>query len=252
VTIHPDAAQGFSAGADAYDRGRPSYPAAAVDHVVTALGIGSGRRVLDLGAGTGKFTELLVPTGAALVAVEPVAEMRAKLAAARPDMEVLDGTGEALPLGDASVDAVTVAQAFHWFDPAAALAEIARVLRPEGGLALLWNARDESVPWVAEFTRVIDWHHFQQGHYRAQDWAAVVAGSSNRFTPVEHATFAYEQRLDRAGFVDRVASISYIAAMAPADRDAVIAKALAVVEDFPEEFVLPYTTEVWTCRLRSK
>src|SRR2546427_80831 len=83
---------------------------------------------------------------------------------------------------------------------AAALAELVRVLRPEGGLALLWNARDESAPWVAEFTRVIDWHNFQQGHYRAQDWAAVVAGSSSRFTPVEHATFAYEQRLDRAGF----------------------------------------------------
>ena len=252
MTIHPDAAQGFSAGADAYDRGRPSYPAAAVEHVVAVLGIGAGRRVLDLGAGTGKFTELLVPTGASVVAVEPVAEMRAKLAAALPDIEVVDGTGEALPLADASVDAVTVAQAFHWFDPAAALAEIARVLRPEGGLALVWNARDESVPWVGEFTRVIDWHHFQQGHYRAQDWAAVVAGSSNRFTPVEHASFAYEQRLDRAGFVDRVASISYIAAMPAAERDQVIAKAVAVVDGFPEEFVLPYTTEVWTCRLRSR
>jgi len=252
VTIHPDAAQGFSAGADAYDRGRPSYPAAAVDHVVAVLGIGPGRRVLDLGAGTGKFTELLVPTGASVVAVEPVAEMRAKLAAARPDVEVLEGTGEALPLADGSVDAVTVAQAFHWFDPAAALAEIARVLRPEGGVALVWNARDESVPWVAEFTRVINWHQFQQGHYRVQDWAAVVAGSSNRFTPVEHASFAYEQRLDRAGFVDRVASISYIAAMPAPDRDQLIAKALAVVDGFPEEFMLPYTTEVWTCRLRSK
>jgi SAM-dependent methyltransferase len=252
VTIHPDAAHGFSAGADAYDRGRPSYPAAAVDHVVAILGIGPGRRVLDLAAGTGKFTELLVPTGAAIVAVEPVAEMRAKLAAALPGVEVHDGTGEALPLPDGSVDAVTVAQAFHWFDPAAALAEIARVLRPGGGLALVWNARDESVPWVAEFTRVIDWHNFQQGHYRAQDWAGVVAGSSNRFTPVEHATFPYEQRLDRAGFVDRVASISYIAAMPAAERDTVIANALAVVDGFPEEFVLPYATEVWTCRLRSR
>jgi ubiquinone/menaquinone biosynthesis C-methylase UbiE len=251
MTIHPDAAQGFSAGADAYDRGRPSYPAAAVDHVVAELGIGPGRRVLDLGAGTGKFTELLVATGADVVAVEPVAEMRAKLAAL-PGVEALEGTGEAIPLADASVDAVTVAQAFHWFDPAAALAEIARVLRSDGGLALIWNARDESVPWVAEFTRVIDWHNFQQGHYRAQDWAAVVAGSSSRFTPVAHASFPYEQRLDRTGFADRVASISYIAAMPPVERDRVIANALAVVADFPAEFALPYTTEVWTCRLRSR
>src|SRR5204863_4913380 len=117
------------------DRGRPSYPPAAVDHVVATLGITPGRRVLDIGAGTGKFTELLLPTGAAIVAVEPVAEMRAKVAAL-PGVEVHDGTGEALPLPDTSVDAVTVAQAFHWFDPAAALAEMARVLRPEGGLAL--------------------------------------------------------------------------------------------------------------------
>jgi SAM-dependent methyltransferase len=251
MTIHPDAAQGFSAGADAYDRGRPSYPAAAVQHVVAELGIGPGSRVADLGAGTGKFTELVLPTGATMVAVEPVAEMRAKVAAL-PGVEAVEGTGEAIPLPDASVDAVTVAQAFHWFDPAAALAEIARVLRPGGGLGLVWNARDESVEWVAEFTRVIDWHNFQKGHYRAQDWSAVVAGSSNRFTPVAHATFPYAQRLDRTGFVDRVASVSYIASMPAAERDALIAKALAVVADFPAEFDLPYTTEVWTCRLRSR
>jgi ubiquinone/menaquinone biosynthesis C-methylase UbiE len=252
MTIHPDAAQGFSAGADAYDRGRPSYPVAAVEHVAEELGIGPGRRVLDLGAGTGKFTELLAPTGAELVAVEPVAEMRAKLVAALPAVTALDGTGESIPVPDDTVDAVVVAQAFHWFDPAAALAEIARVLHPAGGLALVWNARDESVSWVAEFTRVINWHAFQQGHYRAQDWAAVVAGSSNRFTPVAHATFPYEQRLDRAGFVDRVASISYIASMPPDERADMIARAVAVVADFPDTFVLPYTTEVWTCRLRSR
>jgi SAM-dependent methyltransferase len=252
MTIHPDAAHGFSAGAEAYERGRPSYPEAAVGHVADALAIGPGRTVLDLAAGTGKFTRLLGPLGAELVAVEPVVEMGAQLQARQPDVRVLEGTAEAIPLPDGSVDAVTVAQAFHWFDPAPALAEIARVLRPGGGLALVWNARDESVPWVAAFTRVIDWHSFQQGHYRAQDWAAIVAANSNRFTPVEHAHFPYEQPLDRAGFADRVASISYIAAMPPDERAAMIERALAVVADLPDEFVLPYTTEVWTCRLRSR
>ena len=120
-----DAAQGFDQNADAYEAARPSYPAEAVAHIVGHGGIGPGGRVLDLAAGTGKLTRLLVPTGAEVVAVEPVAGMRERLAASLPDIEVHDGTAEALPLSDGSFDAVTVAQAFHWFDPGVALAEIA-------------------------------------------------------------------------------------------------------------------------------
>ncbi|HEX8802631.1 MAG TPA: class I SAM-dependent methyltransferase, partial [Acidimicrobiales bacterium] len=148
------AALGFDANAGDYERGRPSYPAEAVALVVGRGGIGPGRRVLDLAAGTGKMTRLLLPTGADVVAVEPVAGMRAaleRLAAASPGLEVLDGTAENLPLPDGSVDAVTVAQAFHWFDPPVALAEMRRVLRPGGHLFLVWNVRDREHDWVRTF-----------------------------------------------------------------------------------------------------
>ena len=129
MSIH-EAAKAFDQGAVDYEKGRPSYPADAVAKIVDVLGVGPGTRVLDLAAGTGKLTRLLVPTGAELVAVEPVAGMLDQLVAALPDVEVHDGTAEAIPLPDASVDAAVVAQAFHWFDPDVALAELARVLVP--------------------------------------------------------------------------------------------------------------------------
>ena len=118
--IRAAAAEGFQQGAEAYEASRPSYPPDAVAHILEVTGLGPGRRVLDLAAGTGKLTRLLVPSGADVVAVEPVAAMRETLTRALPDVEALDGTAEAIPLGDASVDAVTVAQAFHWFDAAPA------------------------------------------------------------------------------------------------------------------------------------
>jgi ubiquinone/menaquinone biosynthesis C-methylase UbiE len=156
--VNPTAASGFDSGAEAYERGRPSYPEAAIAYVARVLGRGPGQRVRDLAAGTGKMTRLLVPTGVEVVAVEPVAGMRTAFAAAVHGAEILDVTAEALPLPDDSVDAVVVAQAFHWFDPQQALAEIDRVLKPGGGVALVWNRRDESVPWVADMSRIIHWN----------------------------------------------------------------------------------------------
>jgi ubiquinone/menaquinone biosynthesis C-methylase UbiE len=146
-----EAALGFDNNAGAYEAARPSYPAEAVAYIVGHGGIGPGRRVLDLAAGTGKLTRLLVPTGAEVVAIEPVAGMRDQLVAQSPDVEVHDGTAEALPLADGSVDAITVAQAFHWFDAPVALAEMRRVLRPRGHLFLVWNIRDRDRDWVREF-----------------------------------------------------------------------------------------------------
>ena len=143
------AAAGFSSAADVYERARPSYPADAVAWLVEVAQLAPGRVVVDVGAGTGKLTRLLVPTGARVIAVEPVAEMRAKLTETTPGVELLDGVAEALPLEDASVDALTVAQAFHWFDYDAALPELHRVLRPDGPLVLIWNSRDLDDPLQA-------------------------------------------------------------------------------------------------------
>jgi len=246
------AAAGFSAGSDAYDRGRPSYPQAAVDVIVDALGIDAGSTVVDLAAGTGKVTALLVPTGARLVAVEPVAEMRETLARTVPSAEVHNGTAEEIPLPDGFAHAVTVAQAFHWFDADRALAEISRVLQPEGGLGLLWNRRDESVPWVHEMSTVLEWRERYPNisNYDRVDWSAIV-GRSGLFTDVQQATYPYEQELDRGGLAERVRSVSYIASMASGERERLVEKVLRLVDDQPERFPLPYSTLVFWCRRRT-
>jgi SAM-dependent methyltransferase len=250
--IHDVAAAGFSAGTDAYDRGRPSYPQEAVDLIVEELGIDRDTTVVDLAAGTGKFTALLVPTGADVVAVEPVAEMREALARTVPEVEIHDGTAEGVPFPDGFAGAVTVAQAFHWFDPEPALTEIARVLEPGGGLAFLWNRRDESVPWVGEMSAILRWRERYPNiaNYDRVDWAGIVAGSE-LFTDVQHTTFPYDQELDRDGLANRVRSISYVAAMDESQREALVQQVLGLVADQPERFPLPYTTLVFWCSKRS-
>ncbi len=144
-------AASFGQAADVYERSRPDYPAAAVDWLVPD----GATTVLDLGAGTGKLTRSLLERGLEVIAVEPADEMRATLAAALPEARALAGTAEAIPLPDSSVDAITVAQAWHWVDPAVALPEAARVLRPGGTLGLIWNRRDERVPWVTRLSEVM-------------------------------------------------------------------------------------------------
>src|SRR5437016_4501937 len=138
-------AASFGSAAGAYERGRPPYPPEAIDWLLPA----GAARVLDLGAGTGKLTRQLTGRGLDLTAVEPSEGMREQLRRAVPGVRALAGTAEQIPLPDLSVDAVLVAQAWHWMDPAVAVPEVARVLRPGGQLGLLWNIRDERADWVA-------------------------------------------------------------------------------------------------------
>jgi len=152
---HHRAASSFAQTADLYERARPGYPPAAVAYLVERLGLRPGRTVLDLGAGTGKLARLLAESGAHLVAVEPLAEMGALVP---PGIETLAGTAEKIPLPDAAVDAVTVAQAFHWFDEETAGAEIRRVLRPGGLLAVLSNRRNDSDPTTRAFGEILARH----------------------------------------------------------------------------------------------
>ena len=137
-------AASFGSVAADYTRHRPGYPVEAIEWAV-----GDRDRVLDLAAGTGKLTESLLELGLEVTAVEPDPAMRAEFTRLFPDVPALDGTAEEIPLRDASVEAVVIGQAYHWFDPARALPEIVRVLRPGGVLAALWNHDDLSVPWVA-------------------------------------------------------------------------------------------------------
>lgn len=141
----------FGAEAAAYERGRPSYPPEAIDWLLPP----GARDVLDLGAGTGKLTTRLAERGLDVVAVDPIAEMLEVLSNALPDTPALLGTAEQIPLPDNSCDAVLVAQAWHWVDPARAVPEVARVLRPGGRLGLVWNTRDERMGWVKDLGRII-------------------------------------------------------------------------------------------------
>jgi SAM-dependent methyltransferase len=141
----------FGSQAAAYERGRPSYPPEAIDWLLPR----GARDVLDLGAGTGKLTTRLAERGLDVIAVDPLAEMLEVLTNSLPDIPALLGTAEQIPLPDNSVDAVLVAQAWHWFNPQRAISEVARVLRPGGGLGLVWNARDERLGWVKDLGRII-------------------------------------------------------------------------------------------------
>jgi SAM-dependent methyltransferase len=175
--IHRVAAEGFARAAGAYDRGRPGYPGAAIAFLVSRLP--AGATVLDLAAGTGKLTRPLLDAGLAVVAVEPVAEMRAGLpASARP----MHGTAEAIPLGEGAVDAVAVGQAFHWFEGDAALAEIHRVLRPGGTLALLWNRRLEGDPVNRALDELLEPHRAGAPTHRWDSWRAAFE-RTNLFGP---------------------------------------------------------------------
>jgi SAM-dependent methyltransferase len=166
-------------------------------------------------------------------------------------VEVLDAPAEAVPLPDGSVDAVTAAQAFHWFDRPATLAECARLLRRGGGLAMIWNARDESVPWVAELDAVMRGPRGGVPAYEEDiDWATAVA-ADGRFTPLQHRAVGSAQEVDEATLLDRVRSTSYIAALTEDRREAVVEEVRALVAGFPERFSVPHRTDVFWCHRRS-
>ena len=146
--MHRIAAEGFSKGAEGYQNARPGYPSRAQAWLTERLGLRPGLRVLEVGAGTGKFTSYLLRTQAQVVALEPVAAMRERLRSNLPEATVAQGTAERLPFSDESFDAIVCAQSFHWFASHATLAEFKRVLKPGGMLGLIWNYRSFATPWV--------------------------------------------------------------------------------------------------------
>lgn len=214
TAVHRHAAS-FGGVAGAYERGRPSFPPPLVDHVVAALDLRPGRRVLDLAAGTGKLTGALVDSGAEVVAVEPSAGMRDVFTSLLPDVDVLDGTAEAIPLDHASVDAVTVAQAWHWFDPAAAFAELDRVLRADGRAALVWNVRDLDDPLEAATTEILAPYREDTPGWEGLDLPAQLVGSP--FTRTEQFVHWWSMAVDEPAFLDRFLSVSFVASLGPAD-----------------------------------
>jgi SAM-dependent methyltransferase len=242
VPPHLTAAKGFGRAADVYERGRPDYPAGAVAWMAAKLDLDGTSEVLDLGAGTGKLARALTRTGAHVIAVEPVSQMRSLLTASSPSVDVRDGVAEAIPLPDGSVDSVTVGQAFHWFERGRALAEIHRVLRPGGRLALVWNVRDLRDPLQGAIERVLRPHRGgAPSHVASRD--PLAGGRFFRF--VELHQERCRQPASARQVVDRVASVSFIAALDQAERDRVLAEVRRIIDLHRGDRFLAYLTEIY-------
>jgi SAM-dependent methyltransferase len=250
--LHQSAEKGFEAGAAAYAAGRPGYPVEIDGWLRDALGLTPGNAALDLGAGTGKFTESLVVTGANVTAVEPVAAMRAEFARAPPGVTILEGNAEAIALPGASVDAVVCAQSFHWFATPAALAEMRRVLKPRGALGLVWNVRDERVGWVAALTAIMRPYESDAPPHESGAWRKAFPASG--FSPLDERRFAYaHQGPPQRVIVDRVLSTSFIAALGAAERRRVTNAVRALISATPElagreRVSYPHETVACWCR----
>jgi ubiquinone/menaquinone biosynthesis C-methylase UbiE len=241
AALHPSA-HGFEAAAGDYDRARPEYPDAVGRWLARGLELRPGRRVVDIAAGTGKLTRLLTAEGVDVIAIEPVAAMRARLAAALPVVRLLDGVAEDVPLEDGSVDAATVGQAFHWFDGDRALWEIHRVVRARGRLAVVYNRRDLEDPVHAGIEAIISPLRGEAPVHRLGQWRAAFDRTS-LWEEVDQLELAHVQHLDREGVVRRVASTSFIAGLPNKRRADVLDRVRALVRRHREPIGLPHICE---------
>jgi SAM-dependent methyltransferase len=244
----PDPTARFAPHADAYARGRPGYPAALVPRL-QALGIGDGATVADLGAGTGQSCEVLLATGARVIAVEPNAPMRAHAAARfahEPRFSVVAGRAEATSLADASIDHVAAMQALHWFDAAPTRAELRRILRPGGRVVLVWNTRAQTTPFMRDLEAMIRRFaptYEQLGHVgdarRANVDAFFGAGAYT------HEPIAHQHALDRDGFFDLLGSISYLPARGTDAHAALVLAAGDLLAAHGDAVTIEYVTDVY-------
>jgi len=249
--VHTSAQQGFSTQAVTYAQGRPDYPRQLTGWLAGTLRISAQSSVIDLGAGTGTFTRLLSALAPTLIAVEPVAAMGAQLTRLMPDVRLLNGTAESIPLPAASADAVVCAQAFHWFSTEAALAEIHRVLKPDGRLGLVWNVRDESVDWVAAITDIITPYEGDTPRFHTGRWRDAFSGKY--FSQPEVTCFPYSHvGSPQEVIMDRFLSVSFIAALDDEPKARVTAQLQALIDTHPalkgrDTVAFPYQTQAYVC-----
>ena len=256
--MNPVASRGFQLGAESYEKGRPEYAEDAVSYLLGELNVSGSSTAVDLAAGTGKFTKHLVKANARVTAIEPVEGMRSKFREALPATDLVAALAEWIPLRDSSVDAVVVAQAFHWFEGPSALEEIHRILRPGGGLGLIWNVRDETLEWMADLSKIINeyWDAGGIPRYWQGAWKRSFEDKgAELFTPLRRKEFRYVQTGDYQTMLKRFLSISYISTL-PAEEQGVFLRRIAELLDSrgivssEGTLELPYRVDVFTCQRR--
>jgi SAM-dependent methyltransferase len=241
--------------AEVYERSRPGYAPEAVDWIGERLALGSGSRIADVGAGTGKLTRQLLGLRAEVIAVEPVEGMRNQFSAVLPAVSVLAATAESLPFDDASLDAVAVGMAFHWFDAARALTEFARVLRRGGGVAIFLNYPDPEQPLDRALNEISAPVQRRTMRFDSLDSSgrfptgAGAFASSPRFGHAEEQSFGFVDVLDRTTLVERYASFASIAALPDAKRLGTLEQLGEIVARAPEPINYRMITHVSVARL---
>lgn len=255
MPVHDVAAAGFGQSADIYEDARPSYPPDAVAWLVEHLRIGAGARVADVAAGTGKLTRLLVPEGGWLVAVEPVAGMRTTFERVCPGVPIVASTAEQLPIAAGALDAIVVAQGFHWFDAPVALTEFSRGLRPGGRLGLIWNARDRSNDLVDQLWSIMDRVEKRAPWRIHERWSDSALEEHADFSDLVEATFHHEQLLTREQVLARFRSVSHISVLPPDEQEHVLDEIRTVLDTHPlaigrERIAIPYRVDGYWCERR--
>lgn len=235
-----DPSLSFGSVAAAYDRGRPGYPREAVEWLLGPTPVS----VLELGAGTGKLTELMVSLGHDVFATDPDDKMLDILSERLPDVRATVGTAEQIPAPDSSADVVIVAQAFHWFDLDKALPEIVRVLRPGGRLALIWNHFDTRIPWVKRLQATLSEPPSTEGAARS----VKAADDSGLFSAIDDTTFKHWQTINQESIFDLANSRSKISTLPEDERNARLAAAKALYDEYDrgmDGMQLPYMTHCY-------
>jgi SAM-dependent methyltransferase len=251
--IHQTAAIGYARAADIYDGARPDYPPQALDFFFEHFALKT-KTVLEVGAGTGKLTKLLLARGAAVTAIEPVPAMRRNFQRLLPGIPVWEGSAERIPFPQHSYDVICCAQSFHWFNGPLALREFARVLNPHGSLLLIWNIRDASVDWSEKLSRIIAPYEDRVPRYKSGQWKKAFE-SAEVFSPLQSRSFPNRQIGSPELVLQRAASISFVAALPPREKKAVEDELRRLLATHPDlrgksEIVWPYRTDVYWCNKR--